>query len=229
MEFTTLKDLANATANATTTTDVAYIIEVILKQTLPVVLTLGVLCIGISFSIFGSKGTSILDAFWGIPTEEDCNNALKMYTCVRKKRKKLFKTKEILVDEVKCRSLELLTIATREQILSRIQPKFDVIRTLTEESKRVKAEYALMTPYMELLYKDLSQAIGQTEHDYEEGQLLDNLTYTEQALNKIIEKLEAEKKWDDEEQEIKQTIIKESELQAHMDDMAATKALMDML
>lgn len=222
MEITTGQDFFNTVTNISSLNDLIPIVKGVF------IVWLGVLLVSpILYAIFEACYSLIKSNCHTMPV--DSNYAICMYTCVRKKRKKLFKTKEILVDEVKYLSLELLTIETREQILSRIQPKFDVIRTLTEESKRVKAEYALMTPYMELLYKDLSQAIGQTEHDYEEGQLLDNLTYTEQALNKIIEKLETEKKWDDEEQEIKQTIIKESELQAHMDDMAATKALMDML
>lgn len=222
MEITTGQDFFNTVTNISSLNDLIPIVKGVF------IVWLGVLLVSpILYAILEACYSLIKSNCHTMPV--DSNHAICMYICVRKKRKKLFKTKEILVDEVKYLSLELLTIETREQILSRIQPKFDVIRTLAEESKRVKAEYALMTPYMELLYKDLSQAIGQTEHDYEEGQLLNNLTYTEQALNKIIEKLKTEKKWDDEEQEIKQTIIKESELQAHMDDMAATKALTDML
>ena len=139
--------------------------------------------------------------------------------------KREFKRKQIKVDQ--------LSPTAAKQVCDKLNPYYEEIEVLTEQSKGCRQELLCYGAFFDTLNDELEDAIRKTDSNYEEELLLKNLEHPCNLLEEIISKLKKIKAEEDLAVQFKleaeNEIEKEFSDGEHLYDFGTTRELANML
>ena len=158
-----------------------------------------------------------------------CKNSPKAFTLsvmyIKGTKKREFEWKQIKVDQ--------LSPTAAKQVCDKLNPYYEEIEVLTEQSKGCRQELLCYGAFFDTLNDELEDAIRKTDSNYEEELLLKNLEHPCNLLEEIISKLKKIKVEEDLAVQFKleaeNEIEKEFSDGEHLYDFGTTRELANML